>query len=314
MKIKIGILLTAILIMTCGFVTSVYASENEQELFLNESYSEYQEIIGLKNEIFNRITGSHDHELTRELMMDDIDFSKAFKVYVNLDLFADSNISQSELNNLVSNAEYVWALPVDIDLSTAFVTISKVGPLREGVEKSLTQEELDSLKEMVGHWSVPAVSVYQDGLDYVQTVQDAIRTNGLSETGYTLQFFGGTYGMPSVFGLLSYPNGERYMIPVMEPRDVVLDNQTEELSLEEAPESTIKNGELYDFSEMASNLMSKQEIEESGIYSDPDVSTGQPVMRKNPVKKKVLFTLLGLGGVVGAVYLIYNRKYNRRKS
>lgn len=282
MKIKIYLALIIILMFSYENVKTVHAAENEEDLFLTESDSEYQEILGLEHEIYNCIFASYYINPPREMRENDIDFSKAYKVYVKTDLFEHPNKSQMELNTLVSNAEYVWVLPISIGSPMRLATISKAQPLRDGIEDSLSQEEIEKHEKEVGHWAIESINICSKKDDFLVIVENAIAAKGLPATGYTLQFFGETKRMPSVFGLVSYPNEDRYIIPVMEPRDVMIDIHTEGLSFNNSSESSIQKGEVYPFS---------------------------TVTKRISIKIKVLLTLLG--GLGAAIFLYMYRKLKK---
>ena len=146
MKKIISVIIAAVL--TCSFTMLCQASDMyDKQAGLEEIEKLSSEILEFVN---NGYRGVYDGEPAGEK---DIDFSKAYKTYVDLDIFQKEKLSEEELEKMIQESPVVWTVPVYYDEATCLVEISKGLPLDKENEEGLTEEQKEQIINAEGKWT-----------------------------------------------------------------------------------------------------------------------------------------------------------------
>ena len=84
------------------------------------------------------------------------DFSKAYRIYADMDLFAGESLSREEYKEMEASAPVVWVVPVYYENDPCFVEVSKGLPLSQNLENTLTEEEKQEIRSREGKWTAAA--------------------------------------------------------------------------------------------------------------------------------------------------------------
>lgn len=120
------------------------------------------ELSSISNEIVtavNELYGDENNTITAA----DIDYNKAFKVYVDTDVFKLSTNKASELESTLESGNYIYVLPISTNNGTVVANIQKGLPLSDDARAVLTEEEQQEVLSKVGQWVVSSVAFYDSG-------------------------------------------------------------------------------------------------------------------------------------------------------
>ena len=93
----------------------------------------------------------------------DVDFGKAYKVYVDTDVFELTTNSAAEIEAVLENGNYVYVLPVNTANGTVVVNLQKGLPLSDNAKAVLTEDEQQEVIDNVGKWTVSSLAFYNSG-------------------------------------------------------------------------------------------------------------------------------------------------------
>ncbi len=127
------------------------------------------EIVTVVNEIYE----NRDIKVTAE----DIDYSKAYKVYVDTNIFRLSTNKADKIKETLETGNYIYLLPIDVSDGTIVVNLQKGLPLSENSKKVLSLEEQQEVLDNVGKWIVSSVYFYENGnlnFDYERKLKSLI--------------------------------------------------------------------------------------------------------------------------------------------
>lgn len=134
------------------------------------------ELSSISNEIVttvNELYGDENNTITAA----DIDYNKAFKVYVDTDVFKLSTNNASELESTLESGNYIYVLPISTNNGTIVTNIQKGLPLSDKARDVLTEEEQQEVLSKVGQWVVSSVTFYDLGdtrFDYSNSLSSKI--------------------------------------------------------------------------------------------------------------------------------------------
>jgi hypothetical protein len=142
-------------------VPPTYASAREVEIPSD------MDVAALQQEIIQSLNGD-GYGLSRIVTENDVDFTKAYKVYVGVDVFSLETIGHGELKAELEKVDGVFMVPVYMDDQTFLVTVSRKPPFdHESVKNVLTEDEIARQESRVGTWVIPVISTYEDAhFDY----------------------------------------------------------------------------------------------------------------------------------------------------
>lgn len=156
------------LLIVFAFSISAFASDLSSNVE-NEVMDISDEIVTVVNEIYE----NRDIKVTAE----DIDYSKAYKVYVDTNIFRLSTNKADKIKETLETGNYIYLLPIDVSDGTIVVNIQKGLPLSENSKKVLSLEEQQEVLDNVGKWIVSSVYFYENGnlnFDYERKLKSLI--------------------------------------------------------------------------------------------------------------------------------------------
>ena len=156
------------LLIVFAFSISAFASDLSSNVE-NEVMDISDEIVTVVNEIYE----NRDIKVTSE----DIDYSKAYKVYVDTNIFRLSTNKADKIKETLETGNYIYLLPIDVSDGTIVVNLQKGLPLSENSKKVLSLEEQQEVLDNVGKWIVSSVYFYENGnlnFDYERKLKSLI--------------------------------------------------------------------------------------------------------------------------------------------
>lgn len=156
------------LLIVFAFSISAFASDLSSNVE-NEVMDISDEIVTVVNEIYE----NRDIKVTAE----DIDYSKAYKVYVDTNIFRLSTNKADKIKETLETGNYIYLLPIDVSDGTIVVNLQKGLPLSENSKKVLSLEEQQEVLDNVGKWIVSSVYFYENGnlnFDYERKLKSLI--------------------------------------------------------------------------------------------------------------------------------------------
>lgn len=156
------------LLIVFAFSISAFASDLSSNVE-NEVMDISDEIVTVVNEIYE----NRDIKVTAE----DIDYSKAYKVYVDTNIFRLSTNKADKIKETLETGNYIYLLPIDVSGGTIVVNLQKGLPLSENSKKVLSLEEQQEVLDNVGKWIVSSVYFYENGnlnFDYERKLKSLI--------------------------------------------------------------------------------------------------------------------------------------------
>lgn len=156
------------LLIVFAFSISAFASDLSSNVE-NEVMNISDEIVTVVNEIYE----NRDIKVTAE----DIDYSKAYKVYVDTNIFRLSTNKADKIKETLETGNYIYLLPIDVSDGTIVVNLQKGLPLSENSKKVLSLEEQQEVLDNVGKWIVSSVYFYENGnlnFDYERKLKSLI--------------------------------------------------------------------------------------------------------------------------------------------
>ncbi|WP_151409846.1 hypothetical protein [Anaerococcus sp. Marseille-P9784] len=156
------------LLIVFAFSISAFASDLSSNVE-NEVMDISDEIVTVVNETYE----NRDIKVTAE----DIDYSKAYKVYVDTNIFKLSTNKADKIKETLETGNYIYLLPIDVSDGTIVVNLQKGLPLSENSKKVLSLEEQQEVLDNVGKWIVSSVHFYENGnlnFDYEKKLKSLI--------------------------------------------------------------------------------------------------------------------------------------------
>lgn len=164
---RIFVFLSTLLIVIV-FSISAFASDLSSNVE-NEVMDTSDEIVRVVNEIYE----NKGIKVTAE----DIDYSKAYKVYVDINIFRLSTNKADKIKETLENGNYIYLLPIDVSDGTIVANLQKGLPLSENSKNVLSLEEQQEVLDNVGKWIVSSLYFYENGnlnFDYESKLKSLI--------------------------------------------------------------------------------------------------------------------------------------------
>lgn len=164
---RIFVFLSTLLIVLV-FSISAFASDLSSNVE-NEVMDTSDEIVRVVNEIYE----NKGIKVTAE----DIDYSKAYKVYVDINIFRLSTNKADKIKETLENGNYIYLLPIDVSDGTIVANLQKGLPLSENSKNVLSLEEQQEVLDNVGKWIVSSLYFYENGnlnFDYESKLKSLI--------------------------------------------------------------------------------------------------------------------------------------------
>ena len=164
---RIFVFLSTLLIVLV-FSISAFASDLSSNVE-NEVMDTSDEIVRVVNEIYEN--------KGIKVTVEDIDYSKAYKVYVDINIFRLSTNKADKIKETLENGNYIYLLPIDVSDGTIVANLQKGLPLSENSKKVLSLEEQQEVLDNVGKWIVSSLYFYENGnlnFDYESKLKSLI--------------------------------------------------------------------------------------------------------------------------------------------
>ena len=249
MKKIISVIVVAVL--TCSFTMLCQASD------MYDKQAGLEEIEKLSSEILEFVNsgyrGVYDGEPAEEK---DIDFSKAYKTYVDLDIFQKEKLSEEELEKMIQESPVVWTVPVYYDEATCLVEVSKGLPLDKENEDDLTEEQKEQIINAEGKWTVVSCSFEDGHVDRLEEISSTLKENHMAE-GENYVLLG---GVPNVRTELIASVKDGYIDKLISSkRDIGLENANSQ-DRRSGEGKVLKEGVSYSFSEFRDAVLSDASV------------------------------------------------------
>jgi len=249
MKKIISVIVVAVL--TCSFTMLCQASDMyDKQAGLEEIEKLSSEILEFVNSGYREV---YDGEPAEEK---DIDFSKAYKTYVDLDIFQKEKLSEEELEKMIQESPVVWTVPVYYDEATCLVEVSKGLPLDKENEDDLTEEQKEQIINAEGKWTVVSCSFEDGHVDRLEEISSTLKENHMAE-GENYVLLG---GVPNVRTELIASVKDGYIDKLISSkRDIGLENANSQ-DRRSGEGKVLKEGVSYSFSEFRNAVLSDASV------------------------------------------------------
>lgn len=288
-------------IICCLIFTENAKAGQQVELdAIMDSEDDLRQIRELEDEIINQLNGVRSTKGQSELPEGfKPDYSKAYKIYIDTDIFLLSSDSSAEIMNNLKAGKYVWSLFVQYENNYYTVDISKGQPLRQEIANLLTEEEINKIKAEEGKWIVSCVSVLDYDMSYQVKIADALKNTKYDCGDLEFVLCGGLKYIHNPVAVVMYNGNAELIIPLYKLTVNGTDDEKARAMPEGAGESD--NVYLYDSIKQAVNRMELKEnndeviVGSGGIIdlSDSKNESGAAGIGKN-VFSIYIYTVAGI--------------------
>jgi hypothetical protein len=194
-KIKLVSAIISFLFFISISAFSVFADEEQSEF----PYAFNQETV--VQEAVSFINSTFSDEIEIPVVSDDIDLSKAYKIFTDTDVFSLESDNYDAVLSELGQGSYIYEIPVSVGLDTYIISVEKVKPLTEDVMDKLTDEMIAEQIAKVGEWHVYGVSQRLSSefpfIDYYEIISEC-STISYTKTPllvHSQRYFGVTVGL-----------------------------------------------------------------------------------------------------------------------
>lgn len=316
------LLLFLAIFLSCILITENVKADQKVTLDNMDNYTEdLEQIRALEDDIINQLNMArrmnNKSELPKEFKPD---YTKAYKIYVDTDIFALENNNSNDIVQLLNQGSYVWSLFVEYDGDYYTVDISKGLPLREETAYLLTQDEINEIKAKEGKWTVSCVSVLEYDMSYKNKITEALKNTQYDTTELEIVLCGGLKFIHYPVAVAMYNGNAELIIPLYQL-------EIEGTSKEKAAAIPIGAAEgdnvyLYNSIKNAVNRMKLAENKDESLIGDGgfiNLSETENVQEAEKSKEKStnpVYIYLIVGGilfiaVVGGAVVIFKKNARR---
>jgi len=268
--------------MIVAFSAMVFAAD-----FSDKAESE---LSSISNEIVTEVNELYKDE-NNTITVTDIDYNKAFKVYVDTDVFKLSTNKASEIESTLESGNYIYVLPISTNNGTVVANIQKGLPLNDNARAVLTEKEQEEVLSKVGQWVVSSITFYDLGdtrFDYSKSLSSKVGEipDGTMLVGSLPIFHDVVALIPGDDGMVES------LVPVTESA-----YETEQISM-------VKNG-FYDYLQV-------KEYNNQLPPEDPDLagSTGITTATNRSIVVVAIVLLVAL--IIGSVLFVSKKAQNAK--
>jgi len=165
---------TLLLLFSISALASNYSTELPKDM--DQEYI-LEEIIKMANDFRDL----HGREVTKE----DVDLSKAYRIYISNDLFRLNTNRYDEIVKYLESGDMIYKVPVKLGEVTVVANIQRRNPIPDDVRHLFTAEEIAQHEERVGTWVVSAATAFMEGnpvnSPYVDYYETASRVSGRTD-------------------------------------------------------------------------------------------------------------------------------------
>lgn len=293
-------------LFTCIFaafsLTFAQATDFESLLSSNDA----DEICLLEDELIERANSIITDEslLSKPITSADIDWSSAYKIYVDSDIFQSNTTSTEKiLDSLESQDLYIWQLPIQSGSYTLVANFSKrLAPDADALSLLSEEKQADFLAS-VGDWVITVISLYDSDANmpgWRTKLEESIAANQLDAPDQMGILIGGESGIHSVMGLVANEQEVTHIIPLQADLDIDMTSTYSERSTN----LSFEKGIAYSFSENASIL---SQIEPDSSLGGAGTAIHLKEDTSSPLRP-IIYCLTGCG-LVGLIVLYLRKKH-----
>ena len=289
---KISVLIAVILIFSCCSI-SVSADSILNYQKLSEA-SEYSEISNLTQEIVNSVNGFYERNLAklpRKVTSEDVDFSKAVKIYGIWDTSYLYTNSKEKLLEGLEKDGYDWELPIDIDGTKIIVEISKIKLIPKDKEHLLSKRGLEKNKREAGQWHVTSWDFEPTCTDYISKINNIVAASKTPIEKSDVVFAIGYPNFGAISAIVMSENTVDYFVPVFKPFAVDVPNDTTNSSAIEKYNSQISENSVFAYSDIIDLLKAIPPRANTGELSAGALSA----QRENPLSQNCSYAFIIFG-------------------
>lgn len=315
-------LFMCILMMCITFNCSfVFASNTIDEMLIPESllsnFEEKDEIEVLSAEIVDMANCFEGDGFYAEIS--DVDFSKAYCVFVEADILTEIPQKRSELEKLLDSAHKVWNIPVYANGKVVLVQVSKGVELSEIEQDEFSEEELERIRENAGKWHTVSSTMYEEGQLPVQRLGGILSANSINVDECKCVLIGGESGIrtliavmienDTVSGAISLERTVTYVSNEQTKNRNALKTKTFNLGDEESENNVkLQQNQIYLLEEFAK--VASQELEDNTQGDGMRGPSSNGGEQSNLSKYYIIGgMILGLAILIG----VFSRRYLRSK-
>ena len=172
MKNKIiAIFILCLILLNC---TPVFANTFSGDDTVNEIRDAEENIVQFVNDIAP--TGDF-----KQCSIDDIDYSKIYKVYLGMSkVFENNEINNEIMQNCLTNEIYAYYVPFYDNGKTSLATVVKNQELTDDVKAIFPDEEIQKYEATIGKWETSSVGIIEEIRDYKGDVEKALSDNNIN--------------------------------------------------------------------------------------------------------------------------------------
>lgn len=177
---KAAVLLVASLMILMMCSISVYGTDFDESTY---SLPPDMDTAQLSERIVSDVNSCFGDELPHLIGDSDVDFSKAFKIYIDTNIFAQETNNYDEVRNILEKGTYIFEVPIYFDNGDVYVVnIARNNPMTPEAYELMTEEMVDEYEPTVGEWSINAIFQYladeNPFPDYYASLKDEIDARG----------------------------------------------------------------------------------------------------------------------------------------
>lgn len=288
---------------------------------LNNYTEDLEQIRALENDIISQINMARrmndKSELPKEFKLD---YTKAYKIYVDMDIFALENNNSNDIVQLLNQGNYVWSLFVEYNGDYYTVDISKGLPLREETAHLLTQDEINEINSKEGKWTVSCVSVLEYDMSYKNKIAGALKNTQYNTTELEFVLCGGLKFIHYPVAVAMYNGNAELIIPLYQLE--IEGTNKEKAAAIPAGATERDNVYLYNSIKNAVNRMKLTENQdesltgEGGFINLSETGNGQESVKPKEKSTNPVYIYLIVGGIlliaaVGGSVVIFKKNARR---
>ena len=219
MKRIVTICLIALILVS---ISTFPVSANETELSDGNPLPKW-DTEEMKEEIVNFINSSFYGEIPYSLTTDDVDFSGAYKIYVDTNIFEIPTNNYDELLSILeAESARIYEVPVFFDNGDVYVANLQINlPLNKIAYEVMTDKEIEGYLSTVGSWSVSVMYQYIKGRDDYIEYNEMLKSE-IEEFGSPI-FVGGLPYFRTAVALFKKPDGDIGKLVPLNPASVQWD-------------------------------------------------------------------------------------------
>lgn len=176
---------------------------------------------------FKSIAKSMSTKAVPAVTNEDFDYSKAVKVYNDINIFEDNNTNLERIQEKLKTADYVYFLPIYRENKAYVYTLGKGLPFREELRDTgtFTDEDISYIESVEGRWDYTEVTVFDNEFDYIEDAKRMLEYNNIQNT--RVYFVGGAGSGLTYIAVLCGENGDIHfnIISGIDENDNVISEQ-----------------------------------------------------------------------------------------